>query len=174
MKWIFQIAVWMLLVSEPAFAEGARFSWPDDYMVTTVETSKTDKTLRFVNTYHTSGKFERNDNAKFGVNVTRPDKGKEFTIKPDGSVTVRRKLPPNYPEDHDSKWELLGEDTVNGKPAIKYRVTYYAPHKSYTRLFWASADNKTPLRFEEGDAIVEYTSYSAGTQDPKLFEVPGI
>ena len=164
-----------LLMVSSALAVEAPFVWPDCYKEQTLETSKTDKTLHFENTYYVCGKYERNENKKFGVSIVRPDKGKEYNIAKDGSVSIRRELPANYGKDSDDKtWTLLGEETINGKPALKYKVDYHVGGKKHERIFWLSADKKTPLRFEEGDAIVEYTSYSVGKQDAKLFEVPGI
>ena len=172
-----KLAVFFLsvLIASPVMAAEAPFVWPDCYTHKTLETNKTDKTLHFVNTFYACGKYERNENEKFGVSITRPDKGKEYTIAKDGSVSVRRELPANYGKDLDGKtWTLLGEETINGKSALKYKIDYHVEGKPHERIFWLSADKKTPLRFEDGDSIVEYTNYSAGKQDPKLFEVPGI
>ena len=164
-----------VLTVSSALAAEAPFAWPDCYVETTVETSKTDKTLRFANKYYVCGQYERNENKKFGVSIVRPDKGKEYTIAKDGSVSIRRELPADYKlNSKDKNWELLGEDTINGKPALKYKVSYLVVGKSRERIFWLSADKKTPLRFEEGDFILEYKSFTVGPQDPKLFEVPGI
>lgn len=164
-----------LLIGSPALAAEAPFVWPDCYVETTVETSKTNKTLHFKNKYYVCGQYERNENEKFGVSIVRLDKGKEYTIAKDGSVSIRRELPADYQlNSKDKNWELLGEDTIKGKPALKYKVSYLVAGKLHERIFWLSADKKTPLRFEEGDVIVEYTGYSVGPQDQKLFEVPGI
>lgn len=160
----------------PAFATHAEkpvFTWPDEYQVSYVETSKTDTALHFVNISHIRGAYARNDNEKFGLSITRPDLGKEFTFKPDGSVVVRRKLPADYvktitaQKDHD--WKLISNDTVDGKPALKYQVT----GKDFARTVWLSPDKQTMLRFQEGDTVVTHYDYVAGSQDAQLFEVPG-
>lgn len=166
-----------LCLASSSLASQQPFQWPESYSVTITERSQFDPDLSFVSTFRTNGKYSRTENAKFGTSVVRPDQGKEFAIQPDGSATVRRELPSGvsatdlvrsyfYPK--DGTWQKIGDDIVNGRRAVRYRVD----DKYRSALFWVSSDQRTPVRYEEGNAVVEFFNYSAGPLDSSLFDVP--
>lgn len=69
--------------------------------------------------------------------------------------------------------QLLGKETVNGRAAEKYKVTYETNGRQESILQYVS-DGWIPVRVqsEDGTWSVDYQNVSVGAQSPDLFELP--
>jgi hypothetical protein len=181
MKLFFSSLLSLLLFCSTAHAVETPFSWPEAYSYTTKLTSKSSPSEPFINKYNRSGLMARNDNEKLGVLIMRIDMHRKFLIKPDGTVE-KTFLPPGWPMTNifprNRKWELQGKERLNGVPALKYKITRDPASPEYSKVapyvfFWLSTDKKTPLKMEDGDAILEFSDYVVAPQDDKLFAEPG-
>lgn len=172
----------IFLFASEAYAEKSPFTWPKSYALTITETNKTHSDEPFVNVTHTDGLNVRNQiispDSKAKIIIFQRMRGnKKIEITPDGSIQETT-LPADWPTSNifpkDGKWELLGNDTIDGKPAHKYKVTRNATLAGQAPYVaaWLSADGKTPLRMEDGDTILKFSDYAVGPQDTKLFETP--
>jgi hypothetical protein len=73
------------------------------------------------------------------------------------------------------KEELIGDETVAGHPAKKYKVTMTIDGKSYDQYVWRATDLKGfPIRSAALDGTYESTfeNVKLGAPDPKLFQPP--
>ncbi len=68
----------------------------------------------------------------------------------------------------EGKIESLGKETIDGKEADKYRVTY----EEGSGLMWIDAKTHLPLRMESEGTRVDFKNYQFGPQPAELFEVP--
>lgn len=68
----------------------------------------------------------------------------------------------------DVKIESLGPDKLNGRDALKYRVT----SQGQTGLAWFDSGSGAPLRMETNGASIEWANFAAGKQTDDLFELP--
>lgn len=170
-----------LLILLPAFAAHAEklvFDFPpEQYALSYSETSKHKPTMNRTLITHVHGRYWRSESQEYGLIIKRPDLNRQFIFKVDGSMEdgllPTQCGPPPLPKESHG-WKFVGEDTVNGKPALKYYYTY----KQYiTQTAWLSPDKLTLLRFQKTvnkeKGVVEHYDYLTGPQDAKLFEVPG-
>jgi hypothetical protein len=67
-----------------------------------------------------------------------------------------------------SQIESLGTDTIDGQPAIKYRVHYGED----SGLMWVGAGNNLPVRMEAQGSIVEFKNYDFSPPPRSAFEIP--
>ncbi len=67
----------------------------------------------------------------------------------------------------------LGMDTVDGKPAEKFKVVYVENSTRLTVYQWLR-DSKFPVKIEaeNGSWSIEYKNFSVGPQPADLFELP--
>ena len=156
------------------------FSWPDAYSITY---SQTGYGSPVINTFTKDGLKARNDVRKAdhseSIYIFRLDEHRMTSISQ--GVTQETILPPNYPEGGPfptvGTWELVGADQLNGLPTLKYRVSNdparHDPTKPMSYFFlWLTPDNNTPLKMEENGMVREFSQYTVGHQDPKIFEPP--
>lgn len=72
----------------------------------------------------------------------------------------------------DAKIEPLGDDTINGVAAKKYRIT----SDGGTVLAWFDAATSAPLRMaskvEGKDSVIEWKNLNVAPQPAKLYEIP--
>ena len=68
----------------------------------------------------------------------------------------------------------LGADMVDGKPAMKYRITYTTRDDRATVIQWVDVASDIPIKTEaeDGSWSMEYKNLKVGAQDPSLFEIP--
>ena len=67
-----------------------------------------------------------------------------------------------------SQIDSLGTDTIDGRPAIKYRVHY----GDETGTMWVDAENNLPLRMESMGSTVEFKNYDFSPPAKSAFEIP--
>ena len=70
--------------------------------------------------------------------------------------------------------KLIGPETVDGHPTLKYEVTYTAAGKTEKMYQWMATDLKFPVKMAavDGSWTLEYKNISMTTQPDSLFEVP--
>lgn len=172
-------------LARPAYAIQPPFSWPDSYMVTIENSSKTKSGFTFFNAFRRDGlkfrnQFSRPDSS-VEIEIFRLDEHKRLTITSDGTISETQ-LPAKWPISNifpkSQKWESLGSDYVYGQKALKYKVyrdsgSPKPPAMPPYVTVWLSADKNIPLRMEDGDTVLSFMNYSAGPQDPQFFEVVG-
>jgi hypothetical protein len=192
------IPVFLCLLCPLALHAKDVFEWPEDYSMTMVMRDPADSQIpAFIDKIYQHGFNVRNDivTPKFGVKVDlfrfegEKEGYREIEVHTDGKITEVRH-PADWPRSNifprGGTWKLLGKDTVNGQPALKYSVISdparvaackYCTNKTVRHtLAWLSPDNKIPLRFQDDpvvdNEVVDFKDYSVGPQDPKLFEAP--
>jgi hypothetical protein len=72
----------------------------------------------------------------------------------------------------DAKFELVGPDTVDGTPCIKYKMT--SAQNAKTFFWWINAATKAPVKMtsDDGAFTLSWKNYKTGAQDPALFQPP--
>ena len=67
----------------------------------------------------------------------------------------------------------MGEETVNGQAAEKYKISFNGPEGRQSIYQWARKDG-IPVRVQavDGSWVVDYQNINAGPQPASLFEVP--
>jgi hypothetical protein len=68
----------------------------------------------------------------------------------------------------DPSMELVGTETVNGRPARKYRVDM----PDADGFVWLDADREVPLRMEAGGQVFDMKNYDFAPVPEELFQVP--
>jgi len=68
----------------------------------------------------------------------------------------------------------LGKDTVNGRAADKYKVTYQIEGSKSEMFQWIESGSNLPVKSAavDGSWSVEYMNIKTGPQPDSLFEVP--
>jgi outer membrane lipoprotein-sorting protein len=79
-----------------------------------------------------------------------------------------KKLEEKAEPEAQGRVELLGRETVDGRPADKYRVVT----GEGSGLMWIDAERNLPLRMEAEGAVVQFKNYEFGPQKPELFLPP--
>jgi outer membrane lipoprotein-sorting protein len=136
---------------------------------------------------YASGKKERRETTMMGrtsVIITRRDKKVSWILIPERKMYMEHQATAQE-EDPYAAWEAagvtltkLGQETVNGVQATKYRADAAAKDgHTDTGLLWMTKEN-IPVRMEAqvpeegGQVTIDYTHIKIGTQDAALFEVP--
>jgi hypothetical protein len=72
----------------------------------------------------------------------------------------------------EGKFVVIGPDTVDGVPCTKYTVTSDKTKQVF--YFWLDVARKVPVEMAatDGSLTVKWKNFSAGPQDPSLFEPP--
>ena len=67
-----------------------------------------------------------------------------------------------------SKPELVGKETIDGRPADKYKVSF----GEGDAFMWIDSEKNVPLRMKSGDATVDFKNYQFGPQPAERFQPP--
>lgn len=72
----------------------------------------------------------------------------------------------------DSKFEVVGPDTVDGVACTKYKMTSGSSPKVF--YWWINTATKTPVKMADADGsfTLVWKNYKVGPQDPALFQPP--
>ena len=114
------------------------------------------------------------------ITISRIDKKVVWMIIPAQQMYMEQPFnPANIPATADKimgeiERKFLGKETVDGKPADKYRVTYEIEGRRNTVIQWIAKDFKIPVKTasEDGSWVVEYRNIRIGSQPENLFEIP--
>ncbi len=112
--------------------------------------------------------------------ITRMDKKVAWMIMPEQKVYMEQPFDPEKVAGATEKMpgeverDLIGEDSVNGKAASKYRVIYTSNVGKSTVFQWIDKVSGIPVKTvsEDGSWAVEYRNLNVGAQDASLFEIP--
>ncbi len=93
----------------------------------------------------------------------------ETAMRPRDSFSVAAEKVPG-----EVKREYLGEESVEGRPAKKYRITYKYEGKTGTVYSWIDDALGVPIKAsdEKGKWMVIYKNIKPGSQPASLFEIP--
>ncbi len=71
-----------------------------------------------------------------------------------------------------AKFDLVGPETVDGTPCIKYKMTAGTDPKVF--YWWVNPATNSPVKMaaDDGSLTVNWKNYKAGPQDASLFEPP--
>ena len=132
--------------------------------------------------YHAPGKQRMEMGGADGnVTIMRKDKKVIWTLMGDMYMEMPMDTSKSEdPSDMDVQQTAVGEETVNGIKATKYKtIATMKDGKKFGGFFWVTKDNitvKMDLLYKEGKEkhrmSSELTNLKIGKQDPKLFEVP--
>jgi hypothetical protein len=162
------LALILLGFSAAALADDAPaqppFAWPPAFAASWERKCKEGD---FTETYRLDGMRGRMDTKsdKASYSMIFDNDKREATMLMGGhaqiisydTLKLKTSGPPHPPFPTDGAWKNLGEDKVNGKPAMKYEVT---PKESLPVFdIWLSADGKTPLRIREVNNEIAILSY---------------
>lgn len=111
------------------------------------------------------------------ISIMRPDQKKMFMVMPAQKMVMVMNLDDkmmtqiNAASGDDGKFETIGPETVDGVPAIKYKMTAKDGKVFY---WWVAVATKTPVKMtaDDGSFTLNWKNYKAGPQDPALFEAP--
>lgn len=106
---------------------------------------------------------------------------KMYSILPSGMGCLEQKIEkdpkdPIYASMKSVKEEPLGEETIDGHPTKKVRVTADVEGESHSSLIWKAKDLKDlPIRVaaEDGSFEMNYKNVVLGDPDAKLLTPPG-
>ncbi len=161
-------AVLVLSLAAPAFA--VDFSAD----VVTTQSGKTFSARVFV-----SGEKSRME-APESISISRVDKKVVWILMPGQKMYMEQPFDPKKMTTAAEKVEgelertPLGKDTVDGKTADKYKVTYEIDGTKNEMLQWMETGSSLPLKSAalDGSWSVEYRNIKTGPQPDSLFEVP--
>jgi len=112
------------------------------------------------------------------VTISRMDKKVTWMLMPDQKMYMESQLKPgSVPVEKDSTQVdkvLAGKDTVDGKPATKYKVTFSETREKTTVYQWFLDANGLPVKTAalDGSWSQEFRNIKTGAQPANLFEVP--
>jgi hypothetical protein len=123
------------------------------------------------------------------IMINRPDKGVNWQLFPKSMKYVETPIKPVdttegaplliNPKDVKVESERLGEETVNGHPCIKWKVTMTLPDgKPFFYYSWAAQDLdnfaiKKEFETTPGESmVIEYSNVVLGDPDASVFEIP--
>ena len=116
-----------------------------------------------------------------GAVIVRLDKGVVWALMPamklflEMGVKPENKSPLVYDPDDILEWEKVGEETVDGHPAVKEKLTIRNKGDQPKTFYrWFATDIGWPVKAEalDGSWSISYSNIKAGPQDPALFEPP--
>lgn len=73
------------------------------------------------------------------------------------------------PEQPQGQIEALGQETVNGRVANKYKASY---GEQGSGLMWMDAETNLPIRMESEGKVVDFKNYQFGPQPAEKFAPP--
>ena len=142
--------------------------------VVTTQGGKTINAKVFV-----SGEKSRME-APESISISRVDKKVVWILMPGQKMYMEQpfdtKKMMTAPEKVEGELDraLLGKDTVDGKTADKYKVTYEIEGIKNEMFQWVESGSNLPLKSAalDGSWSVEYRNINTGPQPDSLFEVP--
>ena len=154
-----------------------------------VERGTEGQPLTVTGKIHVAADRERRETSVLGrtsVVITRRDKGVSWVLMPAQSLYMENEAAQER-DDPYAAWQeagvtltRVGEETVNGVAAIKFRAEAHGEGgRTETGYLWLTKDN-IPVRMATGAPVkegggritVDYTHIQVGKQDPALFEIP--
>lgn len=114
------------------------------------------------------------------ISISRMDKKVVWILMPGQKMYMEQAFDPKKMMAASEKVEgelertPLGKDTVDGKTADKYKVTYEIEGIKNEMLQWTESGSNLPLKSAalDGSWSVEYRNIKTGPQPDSLFEVP--
>ena len=119
------------------------------------------------------------------ITITRPDLGVTWQLFPKSMKYVERPIgtqegpPVVNPKDIKIDTEKLGEETIDGHPCVKWKVTMTTPDaKSVTYYSWGAQDldnfeiKKEFTGTANESTVFEYSNIALGDPDKSVFEIP--
>ncbi len=114
------------------------------------------------------------------VTITRMDKSAVLVLMPEQKMYMEMPLDAKAVDAAKGKMpgELertrIGQDTIDGKQADKYRVVYENNNQKVSAFIWIVKGFKIPVRTaaEDGSWMMEYRNIALGRQPDSLFELP--
>jgi len=164
----------------PSFAAPGLPDWqmPAQYRVDLVMTHEGQS---FTMTRFVDGarmRTEMNMEGRQMIMLERPeDEGAVYNIMPSEKMIMKMKPGALAPEaaaeekpaaPADVKIERLGAEKLDGRPAVKYRMT----SEGHTALGWFEEGTGAPLRMEAEGAVIEWKNFKPGPIPARQFELP--
>jgi hypothetical protein len=112
------------------------------------------------------------------ITITRMDKKASWTLMPSEKMHMEMPLDPKTAPKTEIRGEierkLVGSETINGHPAIKYLVTYKEDGETAKVYQWMATDINFPVKTADvnGRWVQEYRNVKIGPQPEVLFELP--
>jgi len=114
------------------------------------------------------------------VTITRMDKNVVWMLMPtekmymEQPIRLDQVVPSSEPAAGEVERTLLGQETVNGQLANKYRITVMTNDKRNSFYQWIAVDSMMPVRTAalDGSWWQEFRNIRAGEPDAALFEIP--
>ena len=141
--------------------------------------SYVDQKPQMTGKLYISGKKARVEMASGMVAITRPDKSVVWILMPEQKTYMER---PIKPEDMatakkmkgEVKRTYLGEESVEGRVAKKYRIEYDYEGRTGVLYSWIDKGLQVPVKVsdEKGKWMVIYKDIKTGSQPDSLFEMP--
>jgi hypothetical protein len=156
----------------------APFTWPESYSITYKQTGWGDP---ITNTYTVDGLKARNEaidkNGQLTITIFQLAEKKMISVSSNGFVNetilpASMPLTPTPPFPTSGAWEIMSNEVVNGKEAIKYKVTNNPAKPAKIFYVWLAKNDNAPLRMISDPEVREIITYHTGPQDPALFEAP--
>jgi len=124
-------------------------------------------------------RVELTQQGKAMILIYRLDKKVVWTMVPEDKVYLERPLFPDEVPWGDkvpgeSERKLLGEEAVQGHPALKYQVKSWNGETAQEFYLWVSKELQVPIKTATLDGAfgTELTDIKMGPQPNDLFEVP--
>ncbi len=164
-------ALFALMLLLPAFASAFAGYSAD---VVTYSNRKEQMTGKI----YVSGKKVRME-AGQAVTIARLDKKAAWILMPAQKMYMETALRPQEMAAAEKvpgevKRQYLGEESVEGRAAKKYRITYVDNGKTWTVYSWIDDAMGVPVKVsdENGKWMVVYRNLKPGSQPADLFEIP--
>jgi hypothetical protein len=114
------------------------------------------------------------------ISISRVDKKVVWILMPDQKMYMEQPFDPKKmttsSENVEGEIERapLGKDTINGRTADKYKVTYQIEGNKSEMFQWIESGSGLPVKSAaiDGSWSVEYRNIKTGPQPDSLFEVP--
>ncbi len=115
------------------------------------------------------------------ISISRMDKKVVWILMPVDKVYMEQPFDPKQAaptsdtKGSEIERKLVGQDTIDGKKADKYQVTYKSPAGTVEKMFqWTVAGIEVPVKMAAVDNswTMEYKNINTGKQPDSLFEVP--
>jgi len=166
------LCAFILLAPAVCFASGAAREFVAE--VTTVDGDKTSR-----GTVTIAPDKMRMELADMVI-ITRLDLDKSWLFLPGERAyieqTIDRKFVTSSSEKlrNETGREFLGDETIGGRDAAKYKVTYKDPAGTAVVFQWIASDIGFPVKTsaEDGSWSVTYTNVRAAPADASAFEIP--
>ena len=118
--------------------------------------------------------------SQMGTMIVRSDKNVSWMIMQNEQMymenPINPKQTPKTSREMPGETErvLIGEESINGKMAKKFKVTYVENGNQTSAYQWIADEFPIPVKMEalDGSWMVEYQNIKLGKQPDILFEVP--